>query len=172
MDLTLRNAEVNQMSLALELFRKTSLSLKERNLSQWSYWSDPPQEKIQWVREGFEKGEFYFVYDSQEKLVGMFRLLHVDELYWDEKGKDENTRYIHSLVVTPEYSGKGIGADILVDVIGKLRNQGVKFLRLDCDSSNSRLCRYYEDQGFIKAGEKITPYSVNNLYEMKLRLRG
>lgn len=169
MDLTFKEAEISEMDLALDLFRKTSLSLKERNLSQWSYWLDPPQQKIQWVREGFEKCEFYFVYDLAMNLVGMFRLLEVDELFWDEKGKDENTRYIHSLVITPENSGKGLGGQILHDIVVILRNESVNVLRLDCDGSNSRLCEYYEDLGFVKVGEKRTPYSVNNLYEMSIK---
>lgn len=158
------------MDLALELFRKTSLSLKARNLTQWSYWADPPEEKVQWVREGFQQGEFFFVHDGAGTFLGMFRLLTIDELYWDEKGRDPSARYVHSLVINPDHSGKGIGSLILSEIIEILRREGVKSLRLDCDSSNSRLCRYYEEQGFMQVGKKVTPYSVNNLYEMKLDL--
>jgi RimJ/RimL family protein N-acetyltransferase len=168
MVLKLKKAKVQDMDMALELFRKTSLSLKARNLSQWSYWSNPPMEKIQWVRDGFQRGEFFFVCDESDDFLGMFRLLPVDELYWDEKGREPNVRYVHSLVIATGHSGKGIGALILKKIIENLRNEGIESLRLDCDSSNSRLCQYYEDQGFKKVGTKVTPYSVNNLYEMDL----
>lgn len=168
MELKLTKATVSDMDLALELFRQTSLSLKARNLSQWSYWMDPPEERLQWVREGFQQGEFFYVYDEEGTFVGMFRLLPVDELYWDEKGRDPGARYVHSLVILPEQKGRGVGALILKKIIEILKKEGAQLLRLDCDSSNSRLCRYYEDQGFVQVGKKVTPYSVNNLYEMKL----
>ena len=168
MVLKLTKATISDMDLALELFRQTSLALKARNLSQWSYWTNPPEERLQWVREGFQQGEFFYVYDEEDTFVGMFRLLKVDELYWDSKGRDPDARYVHSLVIAPEQKGRGVGALILKNIIGILKKEGAQWLRLDCDSSNSRLCRYYEDQGFVQVGEKVTPYSVNNLYEMML----
>lgn len=174
MNLIFKKADVSKMGQALDLFRTTSLKLKDRGLSQWSYWHEPPPEKVAWVQEGFENGEFHFVYAPerigvQDGLLGMFRLLSKDELYWDAQGTQADTRYIHSLVVTGENSGKGLGSRILKQIIENLIELGVKRLRLDCDASNSRLCRYYEDQGFNKVGEKVTPHSVNNLYQMDLQ---
>lgn len=159
---------MDQLQDALNLFASTSALLKSKGLSQWSYWADPPVEKIQWVKDGFEKGEFYFVYGDQNDWLGIFRLLEVDTIYWDEKGLENGVRYVHSLVVTPDYSGRGIGALILQNLIINLENQGVEKLRLDCDASNSHLCSYYEAQGFRKVGKKETAYSINNLYEMTL----
>lgn len=163
-----KRASKDQLQDVLNLFASTSTLLKNKGLSQWSYWADPPLEKIQWVSDGFEKGEFYFVYDDQNDWLGIFRLLEIDTIYWDEKGLEMGVRYIHSLVVTPNNSGKGIGTLILQNLIGNLAKQGVAKLRLDCDSSNSHLCSYYEAQGFTKVGEKKTAYSINNLYEMIL----
>jgi ribosomal protein S18 acetylase RimI-like enzyme len=166
--LVFKRASKDQLQDVLNLFASTSALLKNKGLSQWSYWADPPLEKIQWVSDGFEKGEFHFVYDDQNDWLGIFRLLEIDTIYWDEKGLEKGVRYIHSLVVTPNYSGKGIGALILQNLIGNLAKKGVAKLRLDCDSSNSHLCSYYEGQGFTKVGEKKTAYSINNLYEMLL----
>ena len=129
---------------------------------------DPPEEKISWVKEGFDNGEFFFVYDSKGTKIAMFRLLEMDTLYWDDKGVEKNTRYIHSLVVHPSYSGLGIGTAVILKIIDQLKHNKIKKLRLDCDGSNPRLCRYYEDYGFVKVGEKTTNYAVNNLYEMIL----
>ena len=165
MELTFRQAEASRIQEVLNLFLATSAELKKKGMTQWSYWADPPDEKIQWVRNGFEKGEFYFVYDEKMEWVGMFRLLETDTIYWDEKGLEENVRYIHSLVVKPENSGKGIGAHVLKLLAADLKGQGVQKLRLDCDSSNLRLTRYYEQQGFERVGEKKTPFSVNHLFE-------
>lgn len=166
--LTFEPAKTEQIQEVLNLFREISAQLKKKGLTQWSYWADPPEEKIQWVREGFEKGEFHFVLNEKREWVGMFRLLETDTLYWDEKGLEKQVRYIHSLVVKPEKSGEGIGAQVLNELASRLKRERVHKLRLDCDSSNARLCSYYEGQGFDKIGEKKTPFSVNNLYEKNL----
>ena len=152
--LTFEPAKKEQIPEVLNLFREISAQLKKKGLTQWSYWADPPDEKIQWVREGFEKGEFHFVLNEKREWVGIFRLLETDTLYWDEKGLEKKVRYIHSLVVKPEKSGEGIGAQVLTELASKLKKEGVHNLRLDCDSSNARLCSYYEGQGFKKSVRK------------------
>lgn len=158
----------SELEEALFFFKLASQSLSKKNIGQWSYWIDPPEEKISWVKEGFDNGEFYFVYDQEGNKIAMFRLLEMDTLYWDNKGIEKNTRYIHSLVVHPSYSGQGVGKCVMLKIIDQLKHNKIKKLRLDCDGSNPRLCGYYEDYGFIKVGEKTTKYAVNNLYEMLL----
>ena len=161
-------ASKSELDDSLKFFKLASRSLNEKQINQWSYWEDPPEEKINWVKDGFYKGEFFFVYDSQGNKIAMFRLLISDTLYWDDKGMEKNTRYIHSLVVPPSFGGKGIGKSVMHKIIAQLKQESIEKLRLDCDGTNIRLCQYYESYGFIKVGEKTTKYSVNNLYEMSL----
>ncbi len=166
MNLKFSRANLNELDEALEFFKLASLSLGKKNISQWSYWSDPPQDKVDWIKEGFENGEFFFVYNDNGEKVAMYRLLDNDTLYWEEKGFEENIRYVHSLVVPPNFAGLGIGQAVMFKIIEKLKSEGVQKFRLDCDGSNPRLCQYYESFGFVKVGEKTTNYAINNLYEM------
>jgi len=168
MNLIFEQAKINELDHALELFKLASLSLGEKNVSQWSYWSNPPKEKIAWVKEGFDKGEFFFVFNDDGATVAMFRLLEHDTLYWGEKGLENSIKYVHSLVVRPDFSGLGIGKIVMLKIIENLESEGVKKFRLDCDGSNPKLCKYYESYGFKKVGEKETKYAINNLYEMSL----
>ncbi len=168
MKLIFKQADRDEFEEALALFKDASHALRRKNLSQWQYWDKPPEEKISWVKQGFEKGEFFFVYDEKNSKVGMFRLLDTDTLYWNEKGTEHNTRYVHSLVVSRNRTGKGIGIHILQKLKNQLKKNGISKFRLDCDGSNQRLCKYYEDFGFRKTGEKKTKYAINNLYEMLL----
>jgi len=158
----------SDLSIALNFFKQASKALGEKQVKQWQYWIDPPIEKLEWVKEGFENGEFYFVSNTKGDKIAMFRLLEKDTLYWEKKGEELNTRYVHSLVVPPQYSGLGIGKAVMYKIIDQLKEEKIKKFRLDCDSSNKRLCAYYEGYGFIKVGEKTTKFSVNNLYEMSL----
>lgn len=168
MNLFFKKADRSEISDALSFFKSASLAIKEMKLSQWNYWEDPPKDKIEWVQQGFDKGEFFFVYLENETKIGMFRLLKTDPLYWDQKGLEKSTRYVHSLVVSRKETGKGLGKAILWQLIDQLKTSGIRKFRLDCDASNKRLCQYYEGFGFIKVGEKKTKYAVNNLYEMRL----
>ena len=168
MEIIFKKAKKSDLRKALDFFKLASGALAAKKVNQWQYWQDPPQDKIDWVAEGFEKHEFVFVYNSSGEKIAMFRLLNTDTLYWDEKGKEKNVRYIHSLVVPPVYHGREIGKKVMHKIIDQLKEENIKKFRLDCDASNQRLCKYYESYGFIKVGEKTTNYSVNNLYEMRL----
>lgn len=168
MKIKFRQATKDELDDALEFFKLASLSLAEKHVSQWNYWTDPPEDKINWVKEGFKKGEFYFVYNETRDKVAMFRLLLHDTLYWDKKGLESKVKYVHSLVVRPDFSGMGIGKAVMLKIIEDLKSEGVKKFRLDCDGSNPKLCKYYESYGFKKVGEKTTKYAINNLYEMSL----
>jgi len=168
MNIKFSRATLSELEEALGFFKLASRSLSEKNVSQWSYWADPPSDKIEWVKQGFDKGEFFFVYNETGEKVAMFRLLKSDSLYWEEKGLEDNVRYVHSLVVPPAFAGLGIGRAVMLKIIEGLKSEGIKKFRLDCDGSNPRLCNYYESYGFEKVGEKTTNYAINNLYELSL----
>lgn len=63
MTLIFKQAPADQIQEVLDLFREISAQLKKKGLTQWSYWANPPEEKMEWV--------------------GIFRLLEADALYWD-----------------------------------------------------------------------------------------
>lgn len=168
MKIVFKKARQFELPDALKFFKLASLSLQQKKVHQWGYWQNPPKDKIDWVQEGFENNEFYFVFDLSGNKIAMFRLLETDTLYWEEKGLENNVRYVHSLVVLPSYGGKGVGKAVLVKIIEQLKQENIKKFRLDCNGANLRLCQYYESYGFQKVGEKITKYSVNNLYELSL----
>lgn len=168
MEVQFTKALSSELPQALNFFKLASKSLKTKNVSQWAYWEDPPKDKVDWVKEGFKKQEFYFVKDDKDTTLAMFRLLDSDTLYWGDIGLEENVRYLHSLVVIPSFAGLGVGKAVMLKLIENLKGESVAKFRLDCDASNKKLCDYYKNYGFEKVGEKITKYSVNNLYELSL----
>lgn len=166
MKLIYKKAKTNELEIALSLLKKASEVLAEKQIDQWGYWSNPPADKIKWVKDGFKNGEFYFVKNEELELIGMYRLMKEDLLYWGKQ--DRKARYIHSLVVLPKFSGNNIGYRIVEKIEQEMLTDCVSFLRLDCNSLNERLCKYYVDLGFEKVGEKQMPLSLNNLYEKEL----
>jgi ribosomal protein S18 acetylase RimI-like enzyme len=165
MNFVIKPVDFNQIQIIFDLLKSAAQNLQAKKVNQWLYWLDPPQEKINWVKEGFENKEFYFVYVNST-IAGMFRLSESDELYWGKQ--EEKSYYIHSLVIKNEFSGLQLGRKVIENVIAEMKQENISKLRLDCDASNFGLCSYYEKQGFIKVGEKQMPLSLNNLYEMKI----
>lgn len=166
MKLLFRKAKLSEIDTALLLLKQAASFLQSKKVNQWDFWLQPPADKINWVKEGFKNGEYYFVENETTKLIGMYRLLAEDELYW---GKQElDAYYIHSFVVKQEFSGMQFGSKILAKIECELIKKGVLKLRLDCKASNPALCTYYEEKGFMKVGQKKMPHSLNYLYEKKL----
>lgn len=155
--------EIDQVLL---LFKSAAEKIAKKNIDHWQYWKNPPIEKIQWVEMGIANREYYFIMCDQGKLVGMVRIMEEDTLYWGEN--QENAKYIHSLVVTEQYEGQGLGHQIIQKIEDEARASNCTYLRLDCDSENPILCEYYVKQGFLLVGQVNLPLSLYNLYQKEL----
>ncbi|SDH04123.1 GNAT family N-acetyltransferase [Psychroflexus sediminis] len=166
MQLTFTPIHKEDLEDVISMFQAAADKISRMNIDHWQYWKNPPLEKINWVKEGIENKEYFFVQNADEEVLGMVRILDEDLLYWGKQ--DEKARYIHSLLVKEEYNGKGLGIQILNTIAEEAKAQDCKYLRLDADSTNPKLCRYYEKQGFQKVGIKKLPISTYNLYEKAL----
>lgn len=148
------------------LFREAADKISKKNIDHWQYWKNPPSEKIKWVEDGLQNKEYFFVENSNQDLIGMVRILEEDLMYWGSQS--EKAKYVHSLVIREPYNGKGIGELILQKIGKQAKAEGCKYLRLDADSGNPKLCNYYEKQGFKKVGSKPLSISTYNLYEKEV----
>lgn len=158
--------EKNNKTTVLSLFKEAAVKIAKMNIDHWQYWKNPPLEKIKWVEEGIENKEFYFLKNSDDDILGMVRILKEDLLYWG-KQKDKSL-YVHSLVIREKFNKKGLGKIILEKIEGLGKKEEYRYLRLDAVSSNTKLCEYYEKQGFKKVGKKELTETVNNLYQKEI----
>lgn len=156
---------VKDFDSCILLLQEAAKRLQDQHIDQWSYWLDPPQDKLEWVRQGIVNGEFYKITDNGQ-LAAMYRLQENDELYWGLR--DDKAYYIHSLVVADSHTGQSIGRQIINQIENQARDHDVFILRLDCNAQNQGLCSYYEKLGFVQVGNVQMPYSLNALYEKKL----
>lgn len=159
---TIRQARSSDITIALQLLKTAAHRLQQQNVVQWKYWLDPPEERLQWLTQGFENSEFYFI-SNNSSIVAMYRLMDEDPKYWDKQST--TAYYIHSLVVHPDFKGHELGSQIINMIHKKAIVDYKKYLRLDCDATNQRLCNYYLDLGFRKVGMKQMELSNNALFE-------
>jgi len=162
----LRQGKLTEIDKAFFLLKSASETLGRKNIKQWNYWKNPPREKIEWVKDGFLNNEFFFIENNTQEIMGMVRILEKDLIYWGEM--NDKSKYIHSLIISEKFSGKKIGNNVIKKIEIEAKNNKYDYLRLDCDSTNKKLCEYYENQEFTLMGRKKLPLSIYNLYQKKI----
>ncbi|MET2983899.1 GNAT family N-acetyltransferase [Aureibaculum conchae] len=167
MNFKLIQAHPSKIQKAFELLKSASITLEKKGIKQWDYWQNPPIEKINWVKEGFTSKEFYFIENDAHEVMGMVRIMEEDLTYWGKM--NDKAKYIHSLVIDEKFSGNQLGTEVVIKIERGAKKNDFDYLRLDCDSTNLKLCAYYENQGFVNVGQKQLPLGIYNLYEKELK---
>ncbi|WCF07683.1 GNAT family N-acetyltransferase [Paenibacillus thiaminolyticus] len=99
--------------------------------------------------------------------IGCFAIQWSDPAIWRELDNEESG-YLHRLVVTRKYSGMRIGYRLLEWAENYVKNQGKRFFRLDCMTENEGLNQYYAEAGFAFVRTAAGEGWSANLYEKKL----
>ncbi|MCL1963759.1 MAG: GNAT family N-acetyltransferase [Firmicutes bacterium] len=167
MELIIKNAAPDELPIGLDLMHKAASWLKEKHMDYWPNWLTPSDAYVAWIKEGFDKREFYFAYTGDDVLAGMYRLQYADEGYWGRR--NDKAGYIHSLTTNRAYKGHGIGYAIVQRVEEDLAKKGFEYLRLDC-SPDEGICGYYERYGFAMKGSVSSALHGRGLrlYEKKI----
>ena len=166
MTLKIREAFPYEIDIGFCLLREAAIWLKNNAIDYWQEWLSPPIEYIEWIKQGFNNNEFYFVENENSELVSMFRLQFEDEIFWGKR--NDKSGYIHSLTTIRSLKGNQIGYSILHMIEQFLIEKDIHLLRLDCPPDLARLCRYYEDFGFVPQGMATVMNTQYQLYEKKI----
>jgi GNAT superfamily N-acetyltransferase len=126
-----------------------------------------PQPPEQVIRDGvaatIADGRVYLCQTEAGRSVGAFRLAWSDPEVWPND--DGDAGYVHGLIIRNDVRGQGVGARMLAWAAELIRAKTRRWLRLDCDASNPKLCRYYEGQGFVPRGVLPQRYHLAARYE-------
>jgi len=160
MALKIDRANINQVPLLVDIFNQAlGYKLVHKDLC-WG--SEPYTHK---EVKGFIESSLTYTCSISEELVGAFILQWEDKLW----GKKDYGGYIHKLAIKDGWHGRGLGEEIINWALAEVTRNGRKFLRLDCDLKNTKLCTYYEKLGFKLVGTKdLTGYSAA-LYELTVK---
>ena len=165
MDIQFRPAAPDELPLVLSFLKEAAVWLREKEIDYWQSWHAPPSQHINWLQEGFDRGEF-FIIEAEGNIIGCFRLQWEDPLFWGYR--DDTAGYLHSLAISRNLSGRGIGQVVFRLIEEHCQNEGKQFLRLDCGTHIDGLRRYYESLGFQPVGETTVRGELLILYEKSL----
>ena len=84
-------------------------------------------------------------------VVATIRLQWSDHEMWPED--EGEAGYVHGLAVRRAWAGRGIGRRMLRWAEATVKQEGKRYLRLDCVAHNERLVRYYLEAGFEPRGQ-------------------
>lgn len=101
------------------------------------------------MRRRIEAGSLVAV-RSDADTVAFFNLEPLRSKWWP--ADDVQAIYLAGIVVSSEWSGRGIGSEILRWCVRKAARQGFQAVRLDCHAGNPWLRQYYESHGFTLRG--------------------
>jgi GNAT superfamily N-acetyltransferase len=164
MNVAFRKAVLDDTSSLVDILTDAvKYKLKHDDIS----WGEEPYSERE-VRGLIKTGETYAVL-SEDLVIGTFGLHWKDERIWGVRPDDAG--YIHRLAIRDNLHGHDIGQQIINWAVSEVARQGRNFLRLDTDSRNSGLCKYYEKQGFINVGKVLIPSSKDyfaTLYERQI----
>ncbi|WP_246938820.1 GNAT family N-acetyltransferase [Bacillus pinisoli] len=133
--------------------------MDSNKIEQWNKTDYLKSYPIEYFKEKVTSGELYVMKDeSSDKVVGAVVLLEEDQR-WKKDGV--KSYYLHNLVSDTEVPGIG---NRIIDLCEKLASRnGKDRLRLDCQSTNTKLNHYYYRLGFKYVGN----VQVGNYYGTK-----
>lgn len=155
----IRTARPDELDTVLGLIDHAAAWLRtEKDTTQWARpWPDPDGRRKR-VHGALLNGETWLLFDG-ERAIGTvsIRLTGHEEL-WTPQERLTEAVYLHRLVVHRDYSGIGLGAE-LIEWAGRkgaslLRN--AELIRIDVWTDNDELHAYYRRQGFRDVAVRTT----------------
>lgn len=144
------------------------------NYPKWTYKEYPSKDT---VIDCVNEGTMYIVLDNDE-VIGAFKLNEdgqgdYESVHWSKDLRKGEYLVIHTLVVHPNYQGKGIAKLMLNKAIEIAKENNYKAIRLDIVPSNTPAIKLYESIGFkyvdtIDLKRNIPDIPLFVLYELNL----
>ena len=136
----IRPATPDDFESLLEIREEVAIDLLQRgipsnpNALTWQHLEDWTTERVLWVAE------------LDGAVIGSIVVWSHDPTgYWP---RADLASYLRDLMLHPRYRHEGFGAVVLGWAERYSAGRGRNRVRLDCDASNERLCRYYKEAGY------------------------
>ena len=128
------------------------------------------------AQTSLDEGSLYVV-ELEGEIVATGRINQTqDEEYlagdWTEDVPPEQVLVLHTMMVLPEYQGRGIAQFIVGEYARMAREQGCTWLRLDTNRINTPARSLYRKLGFRETGESLGDFcGLPNVYLVLLEKR-
>ncbi len=167
--LQLRRATEREHSVVVELIDTARAWLRTIGTDQWEEpWPDEETRNAR-IRGAIQAGRTWIAWDGTRPAATITASPYDHEI-WPEENRRDPAVYIRRLVVSRQYSGQGLGAQLL-DWAGLRANSeyAARWIRVEAWTTNKALHAYYLGQGFEFCGfcETVTDYPSAALFQKR-----
>ena len=167
--ITLRTAELSELSAAMELIDGAKAYLKEQGIDQWQ--QGYPDAAC--IRRDLEKGKGHFVVDGPQILGYVCIDFDGEPAYQTLNGTwiggEQPYVVAHRLALASSTRGKGLAHTVFRVIGEKACAAGVYSFRVDTDEDNAIMKHLLNRNGFTYCGSIWFDNSVKIAYEKLLR---
>lgn len=158
-EVNVSRALVEDLPNVLRLWLEAAEWLSNKGIYQWK----PNSFTHDTVQEHFQRTELY-VAKLNDVVIGSFSIQWSDEFIWQDRN-DDNSGYIHRLVIGREFKGRSLGINLLATAEEYIKLAGKKSAKLDCMADNERLNNFYLDAGYNFISRIDRKYWSASLFE-------
>jgi GNAT superfamily N-acetyltransferase len=158
------NTDPKNLDAVLYLIDEARTWLRDKDTDQWaSPWPSRAARDAR-VLAGLKKGKTWIVWDGDRPAATVTIATQANPAVWSKPActcdLSERAVYAHRLITARNYSGWGLGAE-LIDWAGlrSRRDYGAKWVRIDVWSTNKALHGYYRNRGFEPCGTCADPFA-------------
>ncbi len=161
--LTITRAKPAELCVVMEILDEAAAWLRDKGITK--QWPCPmPVSFWEFMEKEIAKGQVYLA-RLDGNALGTFRFEWTDSELWAHD--PDGGGYVHSFAVRNRAHGHRIGATMLAWAKQHVREQGKKYLRLDCWGGNQVLCKYYQAQGFALCGRVPEDGWVSAIFQVE-----
>lgn len=169
--LAFRPATARDLKAVLQLRDEAARWIAATGSDQWqSAWPTPDQQAER-IAGSIAARETWMLYIG-DNIAGTFALDdYADPALWAPAERAEPAFYVHRLIITRTYAGKGLGAFVLDWCSNRALENGKTWVRVDVWTSNVRLQKYYLDQHFSHVRTIHSEYPSGALFQRPAAVR-
>lgn len=120
-----------------------------KDTDQWARPWPSPELSTARLRRFIRAGATWIAWDDDTPAATITMQSRADPRLWTRQERDELAVYVHRLIVSRHYAGRGLGAGLLDWAAGRAaRSYGARWVRVDVWTTNKELHEYYQRQGF------------------------
>ncbi|PFE03303.1 GNAT family N-acetyltransferase [Bacillus cereus] len=143
----IRTAHNNESTLIIHMLKEIAQWLKDKEINQWQYLLEGRDDEE--IAQAVTNNNTYIILKENE-MIGTFTVSSTQS-DWDRHifGEDVffDSLYLHRLAIIPKYMKRRIGERILMWIQDNMHTDK-KFLKLDCVANNTKLNKFYKNNGF------------------------
>jgi ribosomal protein S18 acetylase RimI-like enzyme len=160
-----RYATAGDLDTILQLRDEAAHWLAATGSDQWQDAWPTPDQQAERIAASIAARETWML-QADDNIVGTVAVdEYADPALWTPAERAEPAFYVHRLIVTRAYGGKGLGSFVLDWCCNRAAENGKRWVRIDVWTSNLRLQKYYLDQHFRHVRTIHSDYPSGALFQ-------